>query len=310
MQMLLLGAGASVPAGMPTSKGLQGLIRDQLDNESDLLAEWDRVGKLLGVDDDLENRMEYLFNLEMAARTPQSLETPLAERLRTSVNNILARTLEFKGDSSKLAYLDPVMRLAREQEGLVIATLNFDDVIERACDKNGITWSHGVKNGGAELDFQSATVHLLKLHGSTRWVSLIGKETGELFAIEFDVDFSYPEDSTWDKRAMLIGRPKLVYNYPFPQLLARFGEDLLRHDKVTVIGYSFRDDHVNEMLRLWLKSRRNVLLTIVNPDWPVGKDPFERRSLRLVRNPPQNKRIRFISKGCEDALPGLFLQNR
>ena len=61
-------------------------------------------------------------------------------------------------------------------------------------------------------------------------------------------------------------RRKLRGEGPFLSLLADFERQLAPTDRLVVIGYSFRDDHVNQVIRRWTFERPREVV-IVDPNW-------------------------------------------
>jgi hypothetical protein len=59
------------------------------------------------------------------------------------------------------------------------------------------------------------------------------------------------------------GGNKLTAEGPFLDLLIRFRDALRLHRDLLVVGYSFRDDHVNHCILTWLLSPQARRLTIV-----------------------------------------------
>lgn len=98
------------------------------------------------------------------------------------------------------------------------------------------------------LVFDDAPVKLLKLHGSV------------------------------DEQFLLGGLNKLTASGPFLELLAEFRRDLSMANRVTCIGYSFRDPHINASIAAALdlaeQQDRPMKLVVVDlappTEWPNG----------------------------------------
>lgn len=54
---------------------------------------------------------------------------------------------------------------------------------------------------------------------------------------------------------------------PFRQFYSAFDNDCYTADKITVIGYSFKDEHVNEALKIALRYNKNLKIEIVDPSF-------------------------------------------
>lgn len=70
-------------------------------------------------------------------------------------------------------------------------------------------------------------------------------------------------------------RGKLRAEGPFLGLLAEFEKQLAVASRLIVIGYSFRDDHVNELIRRWIAEDIDRTILVVDPAWP---EHFNQRS--------------------------------
>jgi hypothetical protein len=65
---------------------------------------------------------------------------------------------------------------------------------------------------------------------------------------------------------------KLSASGPFLQFLTSFERAIMKSGHLLVIGYSFRDAHINAVLRRWRLTRRQSKLTIVDPGVPILRD--------------------------------------
>jgi hypothetical protein len=88
-------------------------------------------------------------------------------------------------------------------------------------------------------------------------------------------------------------RGKLRAEGPFLSLLAEFENQIARTDELIVVGYSFRDDHINEAIRLWTTAADSRHLVVVDPGFPKNDTVLDlnrdfRAQLRhyLVPTPP------------------------
>lgn len=157
-------------------------------------------------------------------------------------------------------YLKPIIDWAQAETPVTIASLNFDNCIETLADSYGCSWSDGFDSWKTDghLAWGDVQIRLLKLHGSFTW-----KEQ---------------DDSGRDALFLLGGRNKLTADGPFIELLAEYRAMIRRVSRLIVIGYSFRDPHINSSIDMFLR-RPNTELHVVDPQIP----PFvkKRRSARL-----------------------------
>lgn len=163
--------------------------------------------------------------------------------------------------------------LLRSMKGGVIVTLNYDNALEIA---KGFATTLLLDSGPTPLDRRrhlsavpghGETVRLIKLHGSFDWELL--DEPGQVRVLAGTEPWN-----RWDSRRATSIRPpapgiifgagnKLRPDGPYLDLVGEFREALAHAKRLIVIGYSFRDDHVNELLRGWAcRSDVNRLLRI------------------------------------------------
>ena len=177
-------------------------------------------------------------------------------------------------DPSKVAYLTPLIELARRQGSLTIATLNYDRSIENAaelsdepCDTGIETW---LTKGAFTWPDQG--LRLLKLHGSIDWV-VEPPETnaGELPRQRIRKVAGAEEKQWYEAPAVVFGEAgKLRSEGPYLELLLAWLSKLQRADSLLVVGYSFRDDHVNEVLARWFNADPKRRIVVVDPSNPAS----------------------------------------
>jgi hypothetical protein len=156
-------------------------------------------------------------------------------------------------DPAKVTYLLPLIRSAAENP-LWIASLNYDNAIELAASECGVVCDAGVAKGrpGVEFDLGSP-ICLAKLHGSVTW-NLTGDSKVAI------------QDQPRGNVALIFGAGnKLRIEGPYLDLLLAFRAQLASVRHVEVCGYSFRDAHINHMLRIWLLRDPEARITVFDP---------------------------------------------
>lgn len=159
-------------------------------------------------------------------------------------------------------YLLPLLCAARDGAG-VIGTLNYDLTVEICARRNNIPLNRFVdawEETGA-LNESPDSVPFLKLHGSVDWAST-------------DPDSLRVKDEGDDSNIQ--GTPALVYGQreklrsdgPFLQLIERWRSELATTRHLIVAGYSFGDEHVNALIRRWLKTKHDGVLIVIDPGYP------------------------------------------
>jgi len=210
--LFILGAGASVEAGLPTSRGL---IEAVLDMANGLQNEWAPAGRailwahkqmLRRVESKNQANVELLFRiLETASGQPRLPESAVFRRLHrqaSKANREFLRadppTLGFPYDSEvdvfslaqrrlvdviasrliiqkseEAMYVANLLKYCRDKNGFIV-TLNYDNVIESASLLSGIQVDDGLSRWTElrKLWFDGGAVPLIKLHGSLNWFEL------------------------------------------------------------------------------------------------------------------------------------------
>jgi SIR2-like domain len=294
-EIVLLGAGASIEAGIPSALGMTEAVVETLASEfGDILTyvigalQFQRaiggnltVGQGHRIDvEALANAVDLLANrlsLEIApfvtAWHPRLLELQgatvqhrrLPGEIFKSRSELLRRLLPLDvleiSEAPNLEAAEYLMPLLQgrhtRQERFTIATLNYDPLIEWLADSHAIPVDTGLNTWLAEgLSGPIATgVVLLKLHGSTDWW--------------FDADDNVvsPRPAPDDNGPALLfgGNNKLTARGPFLDLLMAFRTELNRSHRLTTVGYSFRDLHVNEYISRWFSTRAFRQVRIIDP---------------------------------------------
>ena len=178
-------------------------------------------------------------------------------------------------EAGSTGYLLPLVRHGLSRGGLTIATLNYDRSIEIAAKEAGVPCytgiSHWQQKGG--WAWPDSGVRLLKLHGSIDWCWDENRQQHEL-PRRTVVEVS---DPTKEHRApaVVFGlRGKLRPDGPFLPLLTEFENQLISATELLVVGYSFRDEHVNEVIRRWTLEDGSRTIRIVAPTFDPQHKSF------------------------------------
>jgi len=232
--------------------------------------------------------------------------------LADRVLQALVRILELK-DTDKVRYLEPLLSLYRKQGRLDVATLNYDLTIETLCTLNDVGVDTGMDQWHVKRTVNlTLPFRLLKLHGSIDWRA-IRREPGpneDLF-LPFEGVERIPGQIP-KKPALIFGAGnKLRAGGPYLELLRQFEDSLSRSDALLVVGYSFRDDHVNALVTNWLNSERANRIVVLDPAaGTYGGHGFyvppEKRTMRLELAMLANKdveKVRLIGLTAGAGLP-------
>jgi len=186
--------------------------------------------------------------------------------LAAAVLEALVRILRLE-DRENVRYLAPLLEVLRAQEQLTIATLNYDLTIETLGDLVGAPVDNGMSDWPTKERLQfAAGARLLKLHGSIDWKLTRHPVVASGFAKLPYESVRYQKGVEPDTPAVIFGAGnKLRAGGPYLALLREFEQSLDDSQALLVVGYSFRDEHVNAILTSWMntdEARRMVILDI------------------------------------------------
>ncbi len=296
---LFLGAGASVPYGMPTTKDLRDKIRrGDSDFPREDLLDSDRFPDIEHVLSTLDQLLGFMHSpagqlYEKFIKTAPSEETRdkhsymlAVERFRTYVEDsqaskeIIERliTQNYKwnvsNNESAEKILRPLFDLAKSRKGhITVFTTNYDTVIEEYCAQpdHDIECVDGFKLHAArrtliwdgkfspQNDDFSTKVFLYKLHGSMSWLA---DDSGDQGSILHKPDTTASDDRARDIyiRPSLDTKGEATQREPYATILRRFEHILPAFDACIVIGYSFRDPHICERLIKFAKAGKTLVV--------------------------------------------------
>lgn len=219
-------------------------------------------------------------------------------------------------DPGRTRYLINLIGKARTQSSLVIGTLNYDRSIEMACAAEGIACTTGIQDWSASRIFPSVNdgIQLLKLHGSIDWHAQYENTptSGHLRTTHV----IQSDSMIYGSQPLLIfgRREKLRASGPFLDLLREWETKLRAVDILLVVGYSFRDDHINETIRRWINDGTGRQIFVIDPSWSPGRNladdfrcelEFYLVSTMSAAN-AQQKCLHVIKEGAGKALDLLF----
>lgn len=284
--IFLIGAGASVDAGMPLVAQLTKELRDRLPHVRDINGK--RHPEFLELFDALaeyepEIRCNYerffvwlsfLFQAQTGSFR-KAVYFKLDERLVDAVPHLMwgikQAILEFlrsryQSDSYQPGYFAKLADLLPERGRLKAFTTNFDLCVEDGCRPHGIDVVTGFQSNTGRWSpstFRNDVpgINLYKLHGSLSWC--LNDNLNDQFILE-----RHPPEWDKDDPELLLGPgPKLQHDDPFVTLYAEFHRAIGDAKVLIAIGHSLRDDHIREPIRC--ANRRGMAVVEINPS-PSG----------------------------------------
>ena len=200
----------------------------------------------------------------------QELERVEPDLLKTFVDFVysqLQRWLTLKqADCSH--YMARLSDFCDSENGVDIFTLNYDLAIEVALTRAKKSFTNGFTEEG-EWDAtklqESAPVRLFKLHGSLDWVE---DQVYGLCSLQYPRHKEAETIQGDETRPLLIfgTAHKLTAKEPFLTLAYHLSQRILKAQVLTVIGYSFGDDYVNQIIEQGIKQNTRLRIVVVSPN--------------------------------------------
>jgi hypothetical protein len=240
---------------------------------------------VLGRDPDAQVNIEQIAIAaeELIARSKNPLAPYAAgwhrriDELESQDDNILRSFLEFTysglreeltlADPHRAAYMERVRDLGIDSRGIDIFSLNYDVCIETALRNGNVKFANGFNREGQWIPAtfrDRVSIRLFKLHGSLDWID---DEIYGLCSLEFPKHQIAETIETSQTRPTLIfgTAHKLSAREPFLTLAYHFAQRVLRTEILAVIGYSFGDEHVNQIIEQGIKKNARLRVVVVSP---------------------------------------------
>jgi hypothetical protein len=205
--------------------------------------------------------------------------------------------------TKKLHYLRNLVEICNDGCGVDIFSLNYDLCIETALQiYANKKFTNGFSERGWEPErFQDdADVRLYKLHGSLDWVE---DPAYGLCSLQYPRHGRAENIEGEGASPLLIfgTAHKLTPREPFLSLAYAFSQAVLKTTVLAVVGYSFGDEYVNQIIRQGVERNPRLRVLLVAPD---ADAQIQRVSFLQGRSP----RVGYIDATAKGALSdGLFI---
>jgi len=286
--IFLLGAGASVEAGLPTASELFDELSKDINNFrwKKLLTELKNVSN--NKFEDAISALEFVSNQNFS-----NLELNLLKiitdnqfditkdklvdmyKLIDYIKRIWINQKFLIKNSENVKYLFPLVKYCDESKSNIF-TLNYDNTIEVASETLKVKYSTGFgepnelgakffstkyfKKGDHEFN-------LYKMHGSVGW--FISKFSPDNLYNNVYKPLTYNENDFEEKiskPAIILGsKNKLTSEGMYLDLLSIFRNELINATNIYIIGYSFTDSHINKYIQEIWESYPEKNIIIVDP---------------------------------------------
>lgn len=247
-----LGAGVAKACGLPDMKGLEAKVQEQLEGDDKAAFSGLIAGRNI---EQVLSRLRRIASLVTGTDTVGGLNATAAGTLDKSICQAIVSALD-----TGTANLTPISRLAawaaraNYRHPLELFTVNYDLLLETALEGRGVPYFDGFV-GNLRARFRtdlveallgdpggyvaSRFVRLWKLHGSINWVRSDGNEIVRIGQPAKDLPAAiYPSDAKYEESRRV----------PFLVLQDRLRRALHQLETIVLVsGFSFADDHLNEM---------------------------------------------------------------
>ncbi len=175
---------------------------------------------------------------------------------------------------TKLEYLRPLLDFAprnpsKEQSPLDIFTVNYDNAIEALCEEHDLPYTDGFGPnwGPGNFDRGTCCVRIYRIHGSISWYRTRRKRSLVRIPVDPSTQVRYYTDDETSEMMLYPTFTKAEQGEPYATLLEQMRRRLSSSETKTcvVIGYSFRDEYLNELFRNAMHVNRDLLLVVVDP---------------------------------------------
>ncbi|MGS2723964.1 SIR2 family protein [Porticoccus sp. GXU_MW_L64] len=296
----LLGSGASADA-IPSMDGMLAQVESKLgqDEHKDKQSRFEEIKKTSG--SNLEEVLSVLYShksyLEGAGQDEDAITSGLINLVEEEMYHQI--NIDLDGDDAQKAlglYQTFYHKLSLRNKDLArvnVFTTNNDLLSEKSLDYLNINYNNGF-GGGLSRYFNPARysytysrkvdanlekyeplenmVYLFKLHGSINWIECEGNSFFNIREVEIEGSTDRP-----DKNVLIYPTPlkqNKSLGSPYADIIREFQKRLLlKHSVLVVIGYSFSDEHINNMLYQALASNSSLSVLILGdyPETPLFK---------------------------------------
>lgn len=228
------------------------------------------------------------WNMELVRYAGVNFQT-LKDFRRDIVHELVGSWVNVKNNDD-CAYYQSLYRYWEETHyNLRVFSLNYDMCVERACGMDNIcrgfrqaqfkdgkmrkVWADG------NMDDESAEkspIRLYKLHGSLDWRR--DAATRDLYC----EDSPDPCTEVDDYQLIFGTTYKLSYQDPFLFQISELRKHAKKARLIITIGYSFNDDHINEILGQAMSHKEDCKIVSVEYLASVEADSEEKRKLEIA----------------------------
>lgn len=303
----LCGSGTSAEIGGKTiNKGENPFINiiKELEAETDKPEYLNNIITYLNSDDLLEKKLdkinqEYLYyiNLKNDDAIANKIKAILAKLLKEFVDKYIPFPMDYLKEKLEVheLFINKIISRKETLNRPRIFTPNYDLAFENACEKIGVSYNNGfrgvhmrkfdpdtfhnetyIKQETAERGKRIASyLNIYKLHGSISWQYTENIE--DLYSLqEIQISDTFKKENFIVDSLMIYPiQTKKSYSLdlPYSEIFRNFSKCLTENQNtLVIIGYSFLDEHINDIIRTGLYNPNLTLIIhsygTINSDSP------------------------------------------
>ena len=289
--VILAAAGTSLDNGSNKGETRNGLWKSGRDTIKQLYKELlpcDNKLRRITNDKDIEAFLSHILLVEKISEEKASQLKPLREQLEKIIRNACQLELDSSNAPHK-TFLDKITARKASEPRVQLFTTNYDTLFEQAAQEGGYAVIDGFSFTSPrtfsgryfdydivqrertrlkdEESFVSKVLHLYKMHGSLTWERTEQGRIQQVNSTESPL-IVYPASDKYESS----------YEQPYFEMMSRFQQALRRENTLLiVIGFGFRDKHIQNVILEAVNQNPSFQLVIVNYN---GNETIDREELK------------------------------
>ena len=289
--VILAAAGTSLGNGSNKGETRNGLWKSGRDTIKQLYKELlpcDNKLRRIANDKDIEAFLSHILLVEKISEEKASQLKPLREQLEKIIRNACQLELDSSNAPHK-TFLDKITARKASEPRVQLFTTNYDTLFEQAAQEGGYAVIDGFSFTSPrtfsgryfdydivqrertrlkdEESFVSKVFHLYKMHGSLTWERTEQGRIQQVNSTESPL-IVYPASDKYESS----------YEQPYFEMMSRFQQALRRENTLLiVIGFGFRDKHIQNVILEAVNQNPSFQLVIVNYN---GNETIDREELK------------------------------
>lgn len=272
---LLLGAGVSKACGLPNIQDITDKVRAKITNLNfiNLIEDKDTV-------EDFLNKIQQLKGLLKSDKEINKLKrddiNSIEKTIKEEIFNELSIDVSFENFYKLVLWINYINRDYEKE----IFTLNYDLLVENALEKASLPYFSGFVGNVRPFFITDSVDDFQGIYVKQSWIKL-WKLHGSLNFVKDSDDKIYIDNNGSNKSENLLIYPSMdkylsSRKAPFISYLDRLRKYLIDKEKIVfVLGYSFGDAHINEVIVNGLNNNHRLSVIVLAFDETTFKKGIE-----------------------------------